>query len=279
MRTGRLAASLALLGMVAAGCAAAGRQRQPAPSHPGQALAAAAGRTVAARTARFRATVSGVDGRPTLVVDGVIDFTRSASEETQTVPGVPGATTTIRLPGVTYTRDPRNTPRGTRPWLRVVAGPAAERTGVTLFGVPDPRRALDVLDDVAQATDRGAQVVRGTPTRHWRATVTLADMVASQRHERRAKVAAELAAAGLAAEAALPVQVDAWVDDQGRLRRVVDTLPPSAAGRRDGGTIAVEYFDFGAPVRITLPPASQVANDHDELLVPARPPATDPRRR
>jgi hypothetical protein len=261
MRTRQLAAGLALLGMVAAGCATPSRPRQPTPSQPGQALTAARGKTLGARTARFRGTVT-VDGRQTIRIDGVIDFARSASQQTQTMAGLPGATTTIYLPDVTYTKDPRNTPKGAKPWLKVKVGPAAKQTGMTPFGVADPRRALDFLYGVSRVTDLGTQVVRGTPTRHWRATVTLADMVAAEFHEQRATVLAELGAEGLGAEAATPVPVDVWVDDQGRVRKVVNTFPSTTADRRGGGTITIEYFDFGAPVRIVLPPASQVVEDH-----------------
>ena len=77
--------------------------------------------------------------------------------------------------------------------------------------------------------------------------------------------------------------VEVWLDEEGRVRRLKTTtpLPEEAASGGDaqgGGRMTVvyeysvvyEYYDFGAPVRVSPPPAGQTADVTDRVMRQAR---------
>ena len=71
--------------------------------------------------------------------------------------------------------------------------------------------------------------------------------------------------------------VEVWLDEEGRVRRLKTTtpLPEEAAsgGDAQGGgrmTVVYEYYDFGAPVRVSPPPAGQTADVTDRVMRQAR---------
>ena len=77
--------------------------------------------------------------------------------------------------------------------------------------------------------------------------------------------------------------VEVWLDEEGRVRRLKTTtpLPEEAASGGDaqgGGRMTVvyeysvvyEYYDFGAPVRVSPPSAGQTADVTDRVMRQAR---------
>jgi hypothetical protein len=128
----------------------------------------------------------------------------------------------------------------------------------------DPSDTLQLLrgasDDVEVV---GEDEVRGASTTHYRATVSL---------DRAIEQAPEDAEAFLRQQRELlgveQFPVDAWVDDEGRLRRLsyaIDLsqaqLPTGATAAGDGSVaITLEYYDFGEPVDVKVPPADQVTD-------------------
>lgn len=136
-------------------------------------------------------------------------------------------------------------------WVRVDTAALSDGNLVT-GGATDPLAAAEVLRGTRTARYVGKSEVAGTAVRHYRGTADLAQ-------------AAELASAGnrgaLRAAAkgfATPeVRFDAYLDDQGRIRKVRHRFSYLNGRPDDAPAIAVAsttlLFDFGVPVAVRLP--------------------------
>ena len=134
----------------------------------------------------------------------------------------------------------------------------AEVQGTSLGGSTDPSASYAALaaagDDVEEV---GEEELRGADTTHYRGTLDVKKALTTL--EGAAKQVAE-ATLGRAGKDELPF--DAWVDDEGRLRKYVQDLEVPA-GPRTGGqpvqsTTTLELFDFGTEVDVQVPPAAQI---------------------
>lgn len=239
---------------------------------PAARLASAPAATVASGTARSAITASVVlVGLPATSVTGtgVIDFrTRRGSSTLDLSPILPGPSSrhptldTIVDGDVVYVRSPLLDllgPLGT-PWVRVAgarpSSTAAEPRLEQLSTLPgsDPLAPLTFLAgvDAASVEELGSEEVDGVSTTHLRASVDLV--------EAAARAGAEALGHSLAVLGAGRLTVDAYLDDHDRLRRLVydHPLPPRWG---DGSQrIEVEYFDFGRPVDVDLPPEAEVSD-------------------
>lgn len=121
----------------------------------------------------------------------------------------------------------------------------------------NPMDLLAALTAIAsKVTDLGPATVRGVAVTHYRVTVDLAKAEAHQQPQARAEFHAFASSLD---SATLPV--DVWVDGQARVRRIAISLPmPPGSGMPAGLRVseAVDYYDFGVPVRVSAPPASEV---------------------
>jgi hypothetical protein len=107
-----------------------------------------------------------------------------------------------------------------------------------------------------KVTDMGPATVRGVAVTHYRAVVDLAKAEAHQRPQARAEFHSFVSAVGSAT-----LRVDVWVDRQARVRRIAISLPrPQSSGLPAGFRISetADYYDFGIPVQVFAPPASEV---------------------
>jgi hypothetical protein len=110
-----------------------------------------------------------------------------------------------------------------------------------------------VSDDVQTV---GEEQVRGSGTTHYRGTIDVKKALAGT------GVAKQQAEATLGRTGLATVPFDAWIDDEGRLRKYLLTLdlPASAAtqGQKVTSSTTVELYDFGTPVTVTAPAAASV---------------------
>jgi hypothetical protein len=119
------------------------------------------------------------------------------------------------------------------------------------FSGSDPSRSLELL----RAADPdfraiGSETVRGVQTTHYRGTVDLERLAASAPANLRDTYRRVIQLSGQKT-----VPVDAWIDDQGRTRRV------RYEQHMQGGStmeLTEEFYDFGAPVNVSPPPADEV---------------------
>jgi hypothetical protein len=122
---------------------------------------------------------------------------------------------------------------------------------------PSPMDLLSALTAVAsKVNDLGPATVRGVAVTHYQVIVDLAKAEAQLRPESRAEFQAFATALGSST-----VPVDVWVDGQARVSRIAVALPvPHGSGMPAGFRVAeaVDYYDFGVPVQVSAPPASEV---------------------
>jgi hypothetical protein len=144
----------------------------------------------------------------------------------------------IRLPFLQHSVGAR------KPWVRVTAAAGTTAAGINLsqLGAGDPGQQRTLLGAVAgKPTEVGEDEVRGVTTTHYRATLALAKLPADTRRQLRKLVGAST----------LPV--DVWIDGDGLVRRLAVVYGRGLTSTR----IVSEYYDFGAAVRVTVPPAAK----------------------
>lgn len=122
-----------------------------------------------------------------------------------------------------------------------------------------PMDLLSTLTAIAsKVTDLGPATIRGVAVTHYRVTVDLAKAEAHQLPQARAEFHSFASSLG---SATLPV--DVWVDGQARVSRIAISFPmPHGSGMPAGFRVseAVDYYDFGVPVQVSAPPASEVVS-------------------
>lgn len=138
--------------------------------------------------------------------------------------------------------------------------PPEEAGSVTSsFGVGDeitsPTAFLDQLRDAeAEVTELGTEEVRGVETTRYRLLVDLAALSADVTEEERAELEE-----GIGGLERTDVPIEIWVGEDGRLYRYSMELDAATQGGAPGAAaVRFEFFDHGADVEITPPPADQV---------------------
>ena len=234
---------------------------------------ASAATTVNAKSAKlvFRTSIQG--GGRTLHMNGIgsADFEHRAASMNFDVgdllrgSGLPtsaGETWTIVTQGlVVYMHAPalaRQLPGG-KEWLKLDVQALAKSQNVDLgqfrqLTQNDPTQMLAYLRAVSGKVEQvGTEDVRGVETTHYRAKVDL-DKVAEQAPanlRRTFRASIESLKKGLGTDT---IPVDVWVDEDNLVRRLAEHLPVAGGGKID---FSVDFYDFGTPVSIKPPPASQ----------------------
>ncbi len=164
----------------------------------------------------------------------------------------------IELPDV-YARLPEQLPGGKR-WVRLNAGSLISSLGIPSSGASasDPTEQLSLLKAAGSVKALGSQTLRGTPTTRYAATIQLHRLVEvsppSQRAGAQASAKLLEAITGLSA-----INMEVWIDQQGRARRLQMTLPICTPSGRLSATSTVEFYDFGPQPPVTPPPAGEVS--------------------
>jgi hypothetical protein len=249
---------------------------------PVSVVRAAAGRTIAAGTARVEVTLAQDTAGTGVSGTGVVDWDTGAAQLTLGRTGVAAArddrlgvvvaggtdyvtaSSTLGGPGV-----PGTTPA--RPWLAgtpgVVATAAHARISPLDTLLLRPGAATDVafLRGAVDALPYGGQEVEGVNTYRYSVHIDLSLAAASTPPPERASLQAAAAAIG-------PVlwPADVWIDEQGRVVRIELAEDPelhttTTRGNLfitdDGNPLALTdlvFSDFGVPAKISLPSPDQV---------------------
>jgi hypothetical protein len=272
MRGGRSLAVLALGGAGVLAATACGTQHAsagPAPTATaGAALAAAVTRT-SAQTARITVTT-------TMAMQGVtVSFTESGafdfahSRGTVKMSSLPGFTE-VFVPPKMYVKMPAgpgmSLPKG-KSWIAaapVPGDPAASGLGGALpvplgAGNADPADLLASLTAISgSVAKQGTAAIRGVPVTEYRVNTDLAKAAARLPGWERASFREFTQSLG-----AGTIPVDVWVDSRHLVRRMREALHmPSAPGTPAGAVVTqtTDFYDFGVPVRVSAPPAAEVAS-------------------
>lgn len=217
----------------------------------------AADRLVAAGSAKARTAMQMASGgtRVTIRGEGVYDFEERLGQLKVRLPQDPAGTsehrpiTELLAPGALFMKN-RGAGVPDDKWVRVETDSLSDGNLVT-GGATDPFAAAEVLRGTRTATFVGRTELAGTEVRHYRGTADLARAARGASAGNRKALAA--AAQGFATA---QVPFDAYLDDQGRIRKVRHRF--SFNGQEDGtGIVDVAsttlLYDFGAAVRVRLP--------------------------
>jgi hypothetical protein len=245
-------------------------------------LASAAERTEDAGSARFELSMGMTTGGRAAEATATGAFDNASRRATmsmdlggfaQAFGQAPGGSDALRLDmvldgTVAYMRFPLLTGMlpGAKPWLRLDLVELSKREGFDLgqiqsFSDSDPRRTLDYLRVVSgEIRTVGQERVRGVATTHYRAAVDLRkypDVVPDEQRELVRKATEKLVEQlGVGA-----MPVDVWVDGDGLVRRVALELDAGAAGSVPvATTMTMDLYDYGTPVHVALPAASEVSD-------------------
>jgi hypothetical protein len=222
------------------------------------ALAAAAGKTADAGSAKLTFKVQGLVNSSTLTVggEGAYDFRTGRGELTYHVPPEFASSSPSKaiIDGdTTYLYYPQYSS-----WVASDNGAPSDgsQTELDVFSelVPDdPTQILDFLEPGGDVEEVGEESLFGTETTHYRATVDVEALVDHAPPHVRETVRA----AAETMQGAVSLTVDVWVDDAGLMRRL------ALEGQLGGvGNVAmtVDLYDFGTEVEVKVPPPSKVVD-------------------
>ncbi|MEU6577760.1 hypothetical protein [Streptomyces sp. NPDC046805] len=192
--------------------------------------------------------------RVTIRGKGVYDYRRQLGQLTVVLPEDPAGTTEHRpitellAPGALFMKN-RGAGVPADKWVRVETATLTDGNLVT-GGATDPYAAAELLRGARTATYVGRTEVGGTAVRHYRGT---ADLAAAARSASIGNRAALKSAAKGFATARVPF--DAYLDDQGRIRKLRQRFSFVNGTRKATVDVASTtlLYGFGAPVHVTLP--------------------------
>jgi hypothetical protein len=246
MRLPRLLA-VPLLLVLAAACGGSGTETLS----PSQAVRAAAASAADVKSARMSLVSTSVLGTQTVKITGTgaYDYTTHNGTFSIELPGSLGGAIEARtVDGVVYLQLP--TDKSTFYSLK------ASDIATTSFGAgTDPSAGLAALQGVSSDVRKvGSEEVRGARTTHYAGTYDVQAALSKVTGPAKDALTSTLAGKDLSA-----VPFDAYIDDSGRMRKFVQTFDVTGPdGKKLSNSSTLELFDFGAEVKVTAPPASQV---------------------
>ena len=243
----------------------------------------AAAKTAAADSMRvfFTAVMEGpgLDGSFRLTGNGVVVGKRA--RVTMKLPELPDGTKLGRIATITtgkavYVHVPalaREVP-GAKPWIRVGFADLTKQSGVDLGALlqasskQNAKETLDALGAIATVEKVGRDDSRGAPVTQYRAVVDYARYarLLERRGDKQAAAAVRLVVSRFHLRR---MPMDVWVDDASRVRRLRFSQPFPTGEGKGTMTIAMEFYGFGAKLRVAVPPRDRVTNLSDLMKLSA----------
>jgi hypothetical protein len=280
---GTLAGSATLAVVLSASSVGASFRHQSAA----KLLRAAYSQTIDARTAKVTlsesVTQSTLPLQVTISGTGAVDFDNKNCTLTFSSPQAGNFSALFVTPNFYLqlpAADKAQLPAG-KTWLSINLNTVSEaKLGTSLAQLTsssqESTQLLSYLQSVSTSgiTTVGPATTKGAPTTEYKSTIDLT-RVADQKSP-----AEQAAIKSLEAQlnaTMMPVQV--WLDAQGRVRQISDQLQVSTNSQSSGGTTVpaasgsvsttVDYYDFGTPLNVQPPPASQVDDVTNQALAVA----------
>ena len=155
---------------------------------------------------------------------------------------------------------------GGKSWVKMDLEKAGQKAGIDLgqlmqAGQSDPSQGLDYLRGVSDVQAVGDEDVRGVATTHYTGVVDLQALGAND-PELKKQFDQLVERSGIRR-----VPVEVWIDDEGFVRRMKQTLEGSGSGQwmNMSMTMTTDLYDFGTDVSVAEPPANDVV-DLSELV-------------
>jgi hypothetical protein len=197
--------------------------------------------------------------RVTIRGQGVYDFRKQTGRLKVLLPQDPAGAaehrpiTELLAPGALFMKN-RGAGVPADKWVRVETAGLTDGNLVT-GGATDPYAAAELLRGARSVTYVGKTEVAGISVRHYRGTADLGTAARDASEGQRPALRA--AAKGFATT---EVPFDAYLDDEGRLRKVRHRF--SFVNGQRTGTVAVAstllLYDFGSPAVVRLPDSSDI---------------------
>jgi hypothetical protein len=242
-------------------------------------VAEAATKTGAAESMRIEMTMTMASpefgAKPvTFKMKGIASSKRSAM--TMRMPAVEGVelgNIEVRADGlVVYMRMPflQAAAPQLKPWIKVDLGAAGQDLGIDLDALMElsnqsnPTKALDFLRAAGQVKELGDETVRGVKTTRYKGVIELERYAKEVEKNGGGKAAASSLrkAIELSGKSTMPIEL--WIDDDSLVRRMVWEQAVSAAGQAPSTVKAtMDLFDYGADVKVVIPPDDQTSSIQD----------------
>ena len=146
---------------------------------------------------------------------------------------------------------------GGKPWIRLDLQKAGKAAGVDFSqlmggGSQNPTDSLAILRHAGDFSSVGSDTVGGVETTHYHGTIDLEKAAESG--------GAPAATIKRLLEAGAPTQypADVWIDDAGLIRRLTTAYDETVGGKTLSMSMTMDMSDYGSPVDVSAPPASQV---------------------
>ncbi|MES9539032.1 DUF6612 family protein [Actinomadura sp. NPDC000600] len=152
---------------------------------------------------------------------------------------------------------------GAKPWLKISLDEVGAKSGMNIDQLLQQSRQMDpvqttkLLTASKDAREVGKETIDGVETTHYTGTYRMEDAVAQLPPDSQEAYRKSLETTGLKA-----MHFDLWVDGQQLPRQVKMDSTQSTAGAM---TMTMKYRDFGKPVQVAEPPASEVT-DFGEIM-------------
>lgn len=236
-----------------------------APGSPSTVVLDAYQRTVADKTADMslaETVTGGPTGTVTVSGTGQVDFTTGDAEFAMTVPSAGSFTLRVLKPEL-YLQLPASEaadmPNGAS-WVSVDLDTVTKSlTGQSLSQLSDSANlstdGLSYLEGVSAdgVTTVGPATIDGVATTEYSTTIDLSKLGDQRSPQVRAALQQLQSSIGLSD---LPIQV--WIDAQGQVRQESFQETVTAAGATHAVDVTIGLSNFGTPVSVVAPPASQV---------------------
>lgn len=257
------------------GCSGSDAPAAPAGPAADVLVKAAAAKSSGAGSSKI-SVLSTTEGAGRSVVssgEGAYDYAKKTGQLAFSVPGADGQAATggtieERIVGEDlYLSLPQ--PAGVFYKLKV-----ADVAGTSLGGSTDPTAPLQALQAVTGVKEVGTEQVRGVEVTHYEGEYDVEQALAAAQGP--AKTILQTALRGASIES---VPFDAYLDEEGRLVKLVQVIEIPATAATGGAPLraetTIELYDFGTDVTVAVPPAASV-RDGAPLLAALRQEAAPP---
>lgn len=245
MRRSALSALFALP-LLAAGCGSGGSSTS-ASLTPAQAVRAAA-KTPADTSSRLDLLSTTHAGGQDITFKGTGIFaTVKGSPVGEMTMTFAGSTLKERiLDGVLYLQPP-----GQAAYFNL---PLKELGATSLADTANPGSAAQLLSAMGDDTTAvGSETIHGAKTTHYKGTIDVAKAKAEATNDFAKKAVQRLLDNG-----ATTIPADVYLDDKGRLRRLIEHITLTIKGVKADSTTQIDLYDFGVKVDVQKPPADQI---------------------
>lgn len=250
------AACMAMLGAVVCGC---GSSSQPQTTATVSQVTEAAYRSTQSPGYRFSLDMTVNFGGHAMTIggEGAMSSTGKRGFMTMDLEGTQ-LEEIVQAPYV-YVRNPGGSSASGKPWLRTDLNLYSQVLGAQGAPQTDPAHMLALLKASGAVESLGSTMVRGEPSRHYRASVNLTRYLQNLRPSERATAQPYIAALRrMTGSGTLPI--DVFVDAAGRVSRLGFTMHVCTPEGTVSDAISMDLYDYGRPSFVAAPSASEATD-------------------